>query len=101
MMAAGYYRQQMDFWPPEVQRQRGMEEIPLKIFINPTVKILDSSKVPGTGCQYPCWPLISVLRYFVIPAQGCGSVTIITDPDPTFKIITDPDPDPGSGSFFP
>jgi len=24
--------------------------------------------------------------------QGCGSVTIITDLDPTYKIITDPDP---------
>jgi hypothetical protein len=38
-------RRQLDYWPLEVQAQRGMQEIPLKIFINPTIKILDSAKV--------------------------------------------------------
>jgi len=40
------------------------------------------------------WGTVQSVHVCTTWHQGCGSVTIITDPDPTYKIITDPDPDP-------
>ena len=42
---------QLKFWSEEIQKIKQMEEIPLKIFINPKLHILDKSQVAFTeGC---------------------------------------------------
>ena len=42
---------QLNFWSDEIQKSKQMEEIPMKIFINPKLHILDKSQVAFTeGC---------------------------------------------------
>ena len=40
------FRSQLRSWADDVRENRKMEIIPLQIFINPTISVLDNSQVP-------------------------------------------------------
>ena len=45
IMMCQFTKKQIKFWSEEIQKKRGMEVIPMKIFINPKLKVLDQTKV--------------------------------------------------------
>ena len=45
IMMCQFTERQFKFWSEEIQNQRGMEVIPMKIFINPKLNVLDSTQV--------------------------------------------------------
>ena len=51
IMMMQFTKTQLEFWSEETRRSREMETIPLKIFINPTLHVLDKAQVSQTeGC---------------------------------------------------
>ncbi|TRY85214.1 hypothetical protein DNTS_009259 [Danionella cerebrum] len=66
-----YPRKMLEDWPPEFIEARGVVEFPLKIFVNPQLRVLDGQKVLfPEGCESISGYAAFVPRYLSVEVSG-------------------------------